>query len=192
MEASYTTTPTSGTTPRQKLGLSFNQKKHICAFHNDHPEMKQIDLIKYFTKQFDLPYLIPKSTISDLLKNKKTYLSTTDKVEHDKSQHSNLEEALYAWYLNEKSTGANVADTQLIEKAESLCKTLNLDGFKCSSGWLYRFKHRYELNETGKHVADDQSQDDDDQSQNNISDYLSQTGNLAICIVVVTVASIRF
>jgi hypothetical protein len=177
MEASYTTTTTSGTTPRQKLGLSFNQKKHICAFHNDHPEIKQIDLIKYFTKQFDLPYLIPKSTISGLIRNKNMYLSNTcsDKKK-SKAQYPHLEESLYAWYLNEKSTGAIVADTQLTEKAESLCKTLNLDGFKCSSGWLYRFKHRYELNETGKHVTDDQSQDDYDQSQNNISDYMSQTG----------------
>jgi hypothetical protein len=138
--------------------------------------MKQIDLIKYFTKQFDLPYLIPKSTISGLLRNKNTYLSNTcSDEEKSEAQYPHLEELLYAWYLNEKSTGANVGDTQLIEKAESLCKTLNLDGFKHLSGWLYRFKHRYELNETGKYVAD-QSHYEDDQSLNNNSDYMSQTG----------------
>jgi hypothetical protein len=179
MEVSCTTTTTrshSGTTPRQKL-LSFNQKKQICAFHNDHPEIKQIDLIKHFTKQFDLPYIIPKSTISGLLRNKYMYLSNTcsDKKK-SKAQYPHLEESLYAWYLNEKSTGANVADAQLVEKAESLCKTLSLDGFKCSSGWLYRFKHRYELNETCKHLTDDQSQDEVDQSQNTNSDCMSQTG----------------
>jgi hypothetical protein len=170
--------------PRRKLGLTFEQKRRICVFHGEHPEMKQHDLIKHFTKQFGLPYRIPKSTISGLLKNKTIYLTQTymdlSNKKKSKALYPQLEEALYTWYLNEKSMGVNVVDNQLIEKAEELCKTLSLDGFKCSTGWLYRFKNRYDLNEVGKNGVkmDENDDNDDDLSQNNISEYMNETGRL--------------
>ena len=65
-----TTTAQAPAPQRRKLGLSFEQKRRICIHQDEHPELKQHDLIKHFTELFDLPYSIPKSTISGLLKNK--------------------------------------------------------------------------------------------------------------------------
>ena len=53
-----------------------------------------------------------------------------------------LEEAVFKWYMQERSVKVNVRGTDLLDAAVKLAKHMGID-FSGSTGWLWRFrKHR--------------------------------------------------
>ncbi|CAH0729636.1 unnamed protein product, partial [Brenthis ino] len=65
-----------------------------------------------------------------------------------KSQNELLEEALYCWFLQKRSTGQPISGPLLCEKALQLNKKIGSDeSFVASNGWLYRFKSRHGIRE---------------------------------------------
>jgi hypothetical protein len=51
-----------------------------------------------------------------------------------------LEEAVLRWYLQQRSSGVD-----LKAAAEIFAKHYKLQNFNCSSGWLWRFRHRHNI-----------------------------------------------
>ena len=58
----------------KKVELSLDQKREICNFFNNNTSIKQTQLILKFNNKFNM--LISKSTMSDLIRNRKKYTAT--------------------------------------------------------------------------------------------------------------------
>lgn len=93
---------------------------------------------------------VGRSTVSETLKNKDRWLSGNSNVNmksgasREKApKHVQLEEALYAWFLNARQQGAAVTDQLLCVKAKKFGAAFGVsDDFKYSHGWICRFKKR--------------------------------------------------
>ena len=95
-------------------------------------------------------YKIPKSTLSTIIKNKdKIYesfeqsLCVSSKKRLRTAAHQDIEEALVLWLKFARSRQVPVSGPLLQTKAQELASELGHPDFKCSSGWLSRFKERH-------------------------------------------------
>lgn len=103
-------------------------------------------------------YGVGTSTISDIKKNTDSILLYTCKLDsEDGSKHRKmmkkpknelLEDVLYCWFLQKRSTGQPISGPLLCEKALQLNTKIGGDeSFVASNGWLYRFKSRHGIRE---------------------------------------------
>jgi transposase len=109
-------------------------------------------------KKIAAEFGISQQTVSDIKKQKESIKSFALKfdVGSDKSSVSNrqtlkkpkevlLEEAVLRWYLQQRSSGVGVRGVDLKAAAEIFAKHFKLQNFNCSSGWLWRFRHRHNI-----------------------------------------------
>ena len=61
------------------------------------------------------------------------------------SEYSEINEALYSWYLLATSKNIFPMGPQLVEKAGQIAQQLGKSSFKGSNGWLEKWKKRYNL-----------------------------------------------
>ncbi|XP_059176803.1 uncharacterized protein LOC131956403 [Physella acuta] len=57
---------------------------------------------------------------------------------------------LYTWYMEKKAEGVHVSGPKLKEKARKMAAEMGRE-FKASSGWLGRWRHRYNIVSSAKH-----------------------------------------
>ena len=99
---------------------------------------------------------ISKQQISDIRKNNDKILKFTDSIETSKglnrkslklADDEQLDLALYAWFIQQRSSGTPISGPLLQEKAKHFSTQLNTEAadreFKASSGWLEKFKTRH-------------------------------------------------
>uniref|UniRef100_A0A023GKX0 Putative tigger transposase n=1 Tax=Amblyomma triste TaxID=251400 RepID=A0A023GKX0_AMBTT len=92
---------------------------------------------------------IPPSTLSTVLKNKDAVLDGFEKSFSSKrkrnrdSKYPEVEGALLQWLKNARSANLPVNGPALTAKAEALALQMGHKDFKCSNGWLERFKKRH-------------------------------------------------
>lgn len=100
---------------------------------------------------------ISKQQISDIRKNKDKILKFTDNIETSEglkrkslklANDERLDQALYTWFIQQRSTGTPISGPLLQEKAKHFSMQLNgesadHESFKASTGWLDKFKNRY-------------------------------------------------
>ena len=99
---------------------------------------------------------ISKQQISDIRKNKDKILKFTDSIETSEglkrkslklANDEQLDKALYAWFIQQRSTGTPISGLLLQEKAKHFSTQLNTEmadrEFKASTGWLEKFKTRH-------------------------------------------------
>ena len=55
-----------------------------------------------------------------------------------------LEDAVYKWYMQQKSVTVNVHGLEILEATHKLANNLAITSFKGSTGWLYQFHSRVE------------------------------------------------
>lgn len=96
-------------------------------------------------------YGLTPSTLFTILKNKDKIQSAAVKdcapgktKKLRAAKHIDLEEALFTWFSQNRARGIPVDGAMLKAKAVQLALQLNIDDedFKCSDGWLNRFKAR--------------------------------------------------
>ena len=106
-----------------------------------------------------LEFGISKQQISDIRKNKDKILKFTDNIETSEGlkrkslklgNDERLDQALYTWFIQQRSTGTPISGPLLQEKAKHLSLQLHENGespdhesFKASTGWLNKFKNRH-------------------------------------------------
>jgi centromere protein B len=56
-----------------------------------------------------------------------------------------LDDAVYKWLSQLRSSGIAVRGTEIQAAAERLSKQMGLEQFKASSGWLFRFRRRHNI-----------------------------------------------
>ena len=99
---------------------------------------------------------ISKQQISDIRKNKDKILKFTDSIETSEglkrkslklADDEQLEKALYAWFIQQRSTGTPISGPLLQEKAKHFSTQLNTEAadreFKASTGYPEKFKTRH-------------------------------------------------
>ncbi|CAM1298588.1 Uncharacterised protein r2_g825 [Pycnogonum litorale] len=103
-------------------------------------------------------YGVKKQTVSDIRKAKDTLRkyavpfnvdSSKDKKgvihvrRHMKDpQSKELEEAVFKWYVQQRSVKVNVRGVELMTAAQKLAQHIGIE-FKASTGWLWRFRNRH-------------------------------------------------
>ena len=100
-----------------------------------------------------LKFGISEQQISDIRKNKDKILKFTDSIETSEglnrkspklADDEQLNKALYAWFIQQRSTGTSISDPPLPEKATYFSTQLNTETidreFKASTAWLEKFK----------------------------------------------------
>ncbi|KAG5866467.1 hypothetical protein JTB14_023691 [Gonioctena quinquepunctata] len=61
--------------------------------------------------------------------------------------NKNLEDAVFKWFLQQRSMGNPISGPILCEKAKILAEKLGYSSFKASNGWLRNFKFRHGVRE---------------------------------------------
>lgn len=97
---------------------------------------------------------VGKSTITDIKKHEQKILNFTDKFESEDgpanrktlkhAENVKLEEAIFTWFLQQRSKGEPISGPIVCEKAIMLNELLKGNPeFKATQGWLHRFKSRH-------------------------------------------------
>ena len=61
------------------------------------------------------------------------------------AKHEDIEKALYEWLLAARNENIPISGEILEHKAEQLAVKLGESEFKCSNGWICRFKERHSI-----------------------------------------------
>jgi hypothetical protein len=125
--------------PRRKITIA---KKYeiIDAIENG---LRPVDACKKFE--------LPQSTIGTILKKKEeikkafhgNLKTTSERIVAP--QYPQLEQRLFEWFLQARHQHVSISGPILLEKALVLAPKLGCRDFKASSGWLHRFKQRYNI-----------------------------------------------
>ena len=124
---------------KRKLNLVTIEKKYEAILAVERGGKAKGEIAKDFG--------VPGNTLSTWLKNaekiKASYLEGHAAQKRQRtSQHPALDEALLLWFKDARSRNIPVSGPILQAKAESLAKDLGYADFKCSTGYITRFKER--------------------------------------------------
>ncbi|KFQ20678.1 Tigger transposable element-derived protein 4, partial [Mesitornis unicolor] len=127
---------------RRKKSISIEEKIDI------------ISAVESGKKKADIAaqYGIKKNSLSSIMKNKEKVLEAFESLQFDPKRkrlrtalYADLEEALMKWYRIAQCLNVPVNGPMLRHKANDFAQKLGHNDFKCSNGWLDRFKSRYGL-----------------------------------------------
>ena len=63
-----------------------------------------------------------------------------------------LEEAVYKWYVQQRSVSVNVRGLEIADAANKLACHMGIESFKASEGWLWRLRNRHGIGNQVEHV----------------------------------------
>ncbi|XP_073897397.1 tigger transposable element-derived protein 4 [Castor canadensis] len=135
-------TSTPPATVKKKKSLSIEEKIDI------------INAVESGKKKAEIAaeYGIKKNSLSSIMKNKDKVLEAFESLRFDPKRkrlrtafYTDLEEALVRWYRIAQCLNVPVNGPMLRLKANDFAQKLGHNDFKCSNGWLDRFKSRYGL-----------------------------------------------
>ncbi|NXI60254.1 TIGD4 protein, partial [Chloroceryle aenea] len=127
---------------RRKKSISIEEKIDI------------ISAVESGKKKADIAikYGIKKNSLSSIMKNKDKVLEAFESLRFDPKRkrlrtafYTDLEEALVKWYRIAQCLKVPVNGPMLRLKANDFAQKLGHSDFRCSNGWLDRFKSRYGL-----------------------------------------------
>ncbi|XP_008852484.1 tigger transposable element-derived protein 4 [Nannospalax galili] len=133
---------TQPVTVKKKKSLSIEEKVDI------------INAVESGKKKAEIAaeYGIKKNSLSSIMKNKDRVLEAFESLRFDPKRkrlrtafYTDLEEALMRWYRIAQCLNVPVNGPMLRLKANDFAQKLGHNDFKCSNGWLDRFKSRYGL-----------------------------------------------
>ncbi|KAH8022347.1 hypothetical protein HPB51_023400 [Rhipicephalus microplus] len=136
-----------------------------------------------------LKYGITKSTLTTILKAKDKLQNNASRFAPDRKRlreaaYPDLENAVLLWLKRARSSNLPINGPILREKAEELSLRLGIDDFKCSDGWISRFKERHGLSFKTTE-GDDESQVLSILKAHNIAadldSYAATDDNLCVC-----------
>ncbi|KAH8027540.1 hypothetical protein HPB51_007090 [Rhipicephalus microplus] len=136
-----------------------------------------------------LKYGITKSTLTTILKAKDKLQNNASRFAPDRKRlreaaYPDLENAVLLWLKRARSSNLPINGPILREKAEELSLRLGIEDFKCSDGWISRFKERHGLSFKTTE-GDDESQVLSALKAHNIAadldSYAATDDNLCVC-----------
>ncbi|WQF75981.1 Putative HTH CenpB-type DNA-binding domain, Homeobox-like domain superfamily [Colletotrichum destructivum] len=140
-----TTRLPNGPQPQQRRVLSDDDRKKMCQYAAEHPNVKQTDIGAMFG--------VERSTVSKVLRNKEKYLNPeADRSQspagrrHNKGKFPDIDRAVAAWVRKQQQAGLTPSDDEILDQAKHFSRTTN--GAEASllksinTTWLERFKQR--------------------------------------------------
>ncbi|KAH8035597.1 hypothetical protein HPB51_007832 [Rhipicephalus microplus] len=136
-----------------------------------------------------LKYGLTKSTLTTILKAKDKLQNNASRFAPDRKRlreaaYPDLENAVLLWLKRARSSNLPINGPILREKAEELFLRLGIEDFKCSDGWISRFKERHGLSFKTTE-GDDESQVLSALKAHNIAadldSYAATDDNLCVC-----------
>jgi hypothetical protein len=128
---------------RTKNSLSLKQKIELIKRIETAPPHKK-------RRQIAEEFGVAPSTISCVVKNKDKlkeafYQDGVDlsKRRFRKAVHEDIDSALYSWFKLASESNVRMSGPTLVSKAEELAAQLGKTDWKCTEGWLYRFRKRH-------------------------------------------------
>jgi hypothetical protein len=133
-------------------------------------------------------YSVKKQTVSDICKNKKKLNGVCIKIQCSKTistvggsrkhmkvaEDKILDEAVYKWFVQQRSSGVVVRGVELKSAAERLAKHMGLK-FQGSNGWLWRFRKCHGI--VNKRTCGESEMDFEGVEASNFRDTLLRAGN---------------
>ncbi|KAJ3942435.1 uncharacterized protein N0V96_007934 [Colletotrichum fioriniae] len=137
---------TNGPQPQQRRVLTDDDRKKMCQYAAEHPNVKQTDIGAMFG--------VERSTVSKVLRNKEKYLNPeADRSQspagrrHTKGKFPDIDRAVAAWVRRQQQAGLTPSDDEILDQAKHFSRTTN-GGPEASqmksinTTWLERFKQR--------------------------------------------------
>ena len=97
-------------------------------------------------------YRVKKNTISTWITNRTEIIEAYESGQVNrsrknfiKSDNKDLDEAVFNWFKNVRSSNIPVNGNAIKEKALSLAKSLKLTDFRASDGWINKWKQRHNV-----------------------------------------------
>ena len=96
-------------------------------------------------------YGIGYSTLSGILKQKDSILNSQIEAIPSKAKslrkaaHPDLEQKLYEWYTRKHRQNLPIDGLAIQDEAIDIAKKLGINDFKCSMGWVQKFKNRFQI-----------------------------------------------
>ena len=96
-------------------------------------------------------YGIGYSTLSGILKQKDSILNSqieaipSNAKSLRKAAHPDLEQKLYEWYTRKHRQNLPIDGLTIQDEAIDIAKKLGINDFKCSMGWVQKFKNRFQI-----------------------------------------------
>ena|SRR3990167_3211273 len=123
------------------------QRKIICEV-TDRYKMPQSELAKWAKKEFNLENTPRQSTISYLLKKRKSYegmqVSELSSKMPRRLKHPELDRTIANWVEDCQARNINISYDLIIIKSKEFAQILNVvDPPKFSNGWLHKFLKRH-------------------------------------------------
>lgn len=125
-----------------------NSRKHLSI----KDKLKIISSLEAGEKQSNLAqkYFVSPAMICQIKKNKQKLVETSSCLPETtrKSRttiYVDIDSALFEWFLLQRQKAIPINGPILQEKANEIAKSLGMNQFECSTGWLSRFKKRHEI-----------------------------------------------
>ena len=126
--------------------MTASNKKQICIYKQVNPKATYDGIQAHFEK--DWGFKVGLSTIGDIWRARDEWL----KVEDDNKvcragtpKHQDVEDALWLWFCQARSSGAAISDLILKTKAQEFGQRLGVADLTYSNGWLQKFKDRHNI-----------------------------------------------
>ena len=97
-------------------------------------------------------FQIPETTLSTIIRNKSKFNEAFEQSQFEPERkrlrtamYEDLEEVLLKWIGQARSLNMPLGGPIILEKANNFAQKLGYSTFKCSTGWLEKFKVRYNI-----------------------------------------------
>ncbi|XP_069164229.1 tigger transposable element-derived protein 7 [Procambarus clarkii] len=128
---------------RKRSFLSIEQKLDMIEKHER----------GYSVTRLAAEFNVGKSTVCDIKRQKddiRKFLTSSDSGALNKrktkgSANTNLDEAVYKWFNQERSVGMPLGGDAIKTAADKFAQKMNIPDFRASEGWLQRFKNRHNI-----------------------------------------------
>lgn len=126
---------------RKRRALTLDEKLKILKFVDENPTTKR----RLLARQLDIPV----TTLVTLIGKRKSIEANLQRFSPTcrstkSGKHKKLEEFMFSW-MNDaaESAGRAPAIEEIRAVAEDVARSMGIDNFAASNGWLWRFKKRY-------------------------------------------------
>ena len=127
-------------------------KRKMCTLETKYLAIMDVEKDEMSKGEIAKKYEVPPNTLSTWLKKADAYKKAYEEQgfgpknkRMKKATYEDVEEALFAWFKEARSRDIPISGPILQDKAEQLSKQMGYPDFKCSTGWLSRFKTRKQI-----------------------------------------------
>lgn len=141
----------------RRKAITHTQRKALRIWYfRQQPRPTHKGCIAWFETEFG--HKLSQSTISESLSGRFAYLDSIEDSSASRNRTANweeLEKVLYEWFKTLELRGANISGDLLVEKARHIWGSLpqyqHTPPPQFSSGWLHRFKQRFNIKQRNHH-----------------------------------------